>query len=108
MLLTLCYIFHTCKVYNPIKPIDYPAKAIPLPPPPIENSARLVYDTYYDAGCVQGKGKELEQQNELLLLEKAPRLLSRKYVQYQKNRYWKIYYDDNSTKSNNLEECMID
>jgi hypothetical protein len=38
---------------------------------------------------IQGKasiigGKELEQQNELLLLEKAHRLLSRKYVQYQK------------------------
>jgi PPOX class probable F420-dependent enzyme len=29
-------------------------------------------------------GKELEQQNELLLLEKVHRLLSRKYVQYRK------------------------
>jgi PPOX class probable F420-dependent enzyme len=38
---------------------------------------------------IQGKasiigGKELEQQNELLLLEKAHKLLSDKYLQYQK------------------------
>lgn len=56
MLLTLCYKFHTCNKYNPIKPIGYPPNAIPpLPQPPIENSTRLAYDKYYGAGYVQGK-----------------------------------------------------
>jgi hypothetical protein len=55
-MLPLCYPSHTCNKYNPIKPIGYPPKVIPpLPPPPIENSTRLVYDNYYGAGYVQGK-----------------------------------------------------
>jgi hypothetical protein len=50
-MLPLCYPSHTCNKYNPIKPIGYPPKVIPtLPPPPIENSTRLVYDNYYGAG----------------------------------------------------------
>ena len=54
--LPLCYPSYTCNKYNPIKPIGYPPKVIPpLPPPPIENSTRLVYDNYYGAGYVQGK-----------------------------------------------------
>ncbi len=58
MLLTLCYNFHTCNKYNPIKPIGYPPSSIPaLPPPLIGNSTRLVYDNYYGAGYVQGKAK---------------------------------------------------
>lgn len=59
-MLSLCYYSHTCNKYNPIKPIDYPPKVIPLlPPPPIENSTRLVYDGYYGAGFVQGKDNEI-------------------------------------------------
>jgi hypothetical protein len=55
-MLSLCYPSHTCNKYNHIKPIGDPPKVIPpLPPPPIENSTRLVYDNYYGAGYVQGK-----------------------------------------------------
>ena len=59
---------------------------------------------------IQGKasivgGKESDQ-NELALLEKAHKLLSGKYVQYQKIGIGE--YHDSSTKSHSLEECMID
>jgi hypothetical protein len=68
--MTICYhcvislISHTCNKYNPIKPIGYPPSSIPLlPPPPIKNSARLVYDNSYGAGYVQGKQNAIVDQH---------------------------------------------
>ncbi|MFZ0512959.1 MAG: hypothetical protein WAM14_15230 [Candidatus Nitrosopolaris sp.] len=50
-----CLHFHACNK-TCIKPVGYPPSSIPpLPPPPIENSTRLVYDNYYGVGYVQGK-----------------------------------------------------
>jgi tetratricopeptide (TPR) repeat protein len=42
--------------YLLIKPIGYPTSSIPLlPPPRMENTTRLVYNSYYGAGYLQGK-----------------------------------------------------
>jgi hypothetical protein len=38
-------------------------------------------------------GKKIEQ-NEKVLLEKNHRLLYEKYLQYEKNRSWRIRYND--------------
>jgi hypothetical protein len=55
-ILSLFYGFHTCNKYNPIKPIDYPPSSIPpLPPPKIENTTRLVYDTTMEQDLFRGK-----------------------------------------------------
>jgi hypothetical protein len=57
---------------------------------------------------IQGKasvigGHRLEKNELLLELEKAHKLLSDKYAQYQKIDIGDIYYNDNCTKNDNLE-----
>ena len=47
--------------------------------------------------------RERLEKNELLLLEKAHKLLSDKYAQYQKSVEENIYYNDNCAKNDNLE-----
>ena len=48
-----------------------------------EDWTKLFFIMIQGKACIIG-GKELEQQNDLLLLEKAQKLLSDKYLQYQK------------------------
>jgi PPOX class probable F420-dependent enzyme len=48
-----------------------------------EDWTELFFIMIQGKACIIG-GKELEQQNDLLLLEKAQKLLSDKYLQYQK------------------------
>jgi PPOX class probable F420-dependent enzyme len=48
-----------------------------------EDWTKLIFIMIQGKACIIG-GKELEQQNDLLLLEKAQKLLSDKYLQYQK------------------------
>ena len=48
-----------------------------------EDWTKLFFIMIQGKACIIG-GKELEQQNDLLLLEKAQKLLSDKYHQYQK------------------------
>ena len=59
---------------------------------------------------IQGRasliGKKV-QHNELVL-EKAHKLLYRKYRQYKKNRHRRAMYKDRSRKSNSLEKSLID
>ena len=59
---------------------------------------------------IQGRasliGKKV-QHNELVL-EKAHKLLYRKYHQVQKNRHRRAMYKDRSRKSNSLEKSLID
>jgi hypothetical protein len=47
--------------------------------------------------------ERLEKNELLLLLEKAHKLLSDKYAQYQKIGIGDIYYNDNCAKNDNLE-----
>lgn len=55
-ILTLCYGFHTCDKYNPIKPIGCPTSSIPLlPPSPIGKSTSLVFDSYFGQDSSKGK-----------------------------------------------------
>jgi PPOX class probable F420-dependent enzyme len=48
-----------------------------------EDWTKLFFIMIQGKACIIG-GKELQQQNDLLLLEKAQKLLSDKYLQYQK------------------------